>query len=52
MMVEKMQNNPKVTVWCGMTATSVIGPYLLRDTINFERYLQMFQDYVWPMVSG
>ena len=24
--VEKMQNRPKVTVWCGMTATRVIGP--------------------------
>jgi hypothetical protein len=23
--VEKMQNRPKVTVWCGMTATRVIG---------------------------
>jgi len=32
--VEKMQNRPKVTVWCGMTATRVIGPYLLRDTIR------------------
>jgi hypothetical protein len=52
MMVEKMQNRPKVTVWCGMKATSAIGPYLLRDTMNSERYLQMFQDYVWPMVSG
>jgi hypothetical protein len=47
---EKMQNRPKVTVWCEMT--SVIGPYLLRDTMNSERYLQMFRDYVWPTVSG
>jgi hypothetical protein len=52
MMVEKMQNRPKVTVWCGMTATSVIDPYLLCDTTNSESYLQMLQDYVWPMVSG
>jgi hypothetical protein len=52
MMVEKMQNCPKVTVCCGMTATSVIGPYLLRDTTNSKHYLQMLQDYVWPMVSG
>jgi len=50
--VEKMQNRPKVTVWCGMTATRVIGPYLLRDTMNDERYLQMLEDYVWPIVSG
>ena len=50
--VEKMQNRPKVTVWCGMTATRVIGPYLLRDTMNAERCLQMLEDYVWPIVSG
>ena len=50
--VEKMQNRPKVTVWCGMTGTRVIGPYLLRDTMNAERYLQMLEDYVWPIVSG
>jgi len=24
--VEKMQNRPKVIVWCGMTATRVVGP--------------------------
>ena len=50
--VQKMQNRPKVTVWCGMTATRVIGPYLLRDTMNAERYPQMLEDYVWPIVSG
>jgi hypothetical protein len=36
-----MQNRPKVTVWCGMTATKVIGPYLLHDAMNADRYLQM-----------
>ena len=50
--VEKMQNLPKVTVWCGMTATRVISPYLLRDTMNDERCLQMLEDYVWSVVSG
>ena len=42
--VEKMQNRPKVTLWCGMTAARVIGAYLLRDTMNVERYLQMLED--------
>jgi len=50
--VEKKQNRPKVTVCCGMTATKVIGPYLLRDTMNAERYLQMLEDCVWPIISG
>lgn len=49
--VEKLQTRPKVTVWCGMTATKLIGPYLLRDTMNADRYLQMLQDYVWPTIS-
>ena len=35
-----------------MTATRVIGAYLLRDTMNAERYLQMLEDYLWPIVSG
>jgi hypothetical protein len=52
MTVEKMQNLPKVTVWCGMNTTSIIGPYLLRDTMNSERYLQMLRDYICPTVSG
>jgi len=52
MTVEKMQNRPKVILWCGMTATRVIGPYLLRDTMNAERYLQILEDYVWSIASG
>jgi len=35
-----------------MTVTRVIDPYLLRDTMNVERYLHMLKDYVWPIVSG
>ena len=50
--VEKMQNRPNVTVWCGMTATRVIGAYLLHDTMNVEHYLQMLEEYMWPIVSG
>ena len=30
----------KMTVWCGMRNTRVVGPYLLRDTMNAESYLQ------------
>jgi hypothetical protein len=41
--MEKMQNRPKVTVWCRMMATKVIGPYLLHDTMNAECCLQMLE---------
>ena len=50
--MEKLQSRPKVTVWCGMTATRIIGPYFPRDTMNAERYLQIMEDYVWPIIFG
>ena len=50
--VERMQTRPKVTVWCGMTASKIIGPYVLRNTMNAERYLHMLDSFVWPTVSG
>ena len=50
--VEKMQYRPNVTVLCGTTATKVTGLCLLRETMNAERYLQMLEDYVWPIISG
>ena len=49
--VEKMQSRPNVTVWCGMTSSKVIGPFLIRNTMNGERYLEMLRDQVWPIVS-
>lgn len=39
---EKMQNRPKVTVWCGMTSDSIV---------NAERYLTMLQDEIRPVIS-
>ncbi|KAJ4426203.1 hypothetical protein ANN_27012 [Periplaneta americana] len=52
MTVEKMQSRSKVTAWCGMMATNVIGPYLLHDTMNLECYHEMLEDYIWSMLSG
>lgn len=49
--VEKSQSRPKVTVWCGITSNKVVGPFILRDTMNSERYLAMLEDEVWPIVS-
>ena len=51
MTVERMQAQSKVAVWCGMTATRIIGLYLLRDTMNGQCYPQMVDDYAWPTVS-
>lgn len=49
--VEKAQGRPKVTVWCGITSSQVVGPFFLRNTMNGERYLEMLQDRVWPVIS-
>ena len=46
-----MQNRPKVTVWCGTTPDYAVGPFILRDTMNAERYLTMLQDEIWSVIS-
>lgn len=51
-MSAKMQNLPNVTVWCGMTSDRIVGPFILRDTMNAERYLIMLQDEIWPVISA
>lgn len=35
-----------------MTATKAISSYVVRDTTNMDRYLQMIENCVWPTVSG
>lgn len=45
-------HEPKVTVWCGVTAEKIIGPYFFEDergittTINGERYRTMLQHFL------
>ncbi|CAF1436544.1 unnamed protein product [Adineta steineri] len=46
-----MQSQPKIVVWCGFISTKLIGPYILHDTMNGERYLEMLQNFVWPVIS-
>ena len=46
-----MQNRPKVTVWCGITSDCAVGPFILHDTMNAERYLTMLQDEIWSVIS-
>ena len=49
---EKVHSRPKLTVWCGMTSSKVVGPVILRDTMNAERYLNMLRDQVYPILSS
>jgi hypothetical protein len=39
------------TVWCGITATTFVGPFVLRGTVNAARYRKMLQDRMWPVIS-
>ena len=47
----------RVTVWCGLTSQHVTGPYSYEDssgnavTVNAERYNEILEDFVYPIVS-
>lgn len=50
---ERPLHSPKVTVWCGVTKTCVIGPYFFEEngrtvTVNSQRYLAMLRDFLIP----
>ena len=49
--VEKSLHSPKVTVWCGITSSAVVGPFFIRDTVNGERYLELLKSKVFPVIS-
>lgn len=48
----------KITVWCGLHAGGVIGPYFFVDdndrhvTVNGNRYRDMINDFFWPQLNG
>ena len=35
-----------------MTFDRIVGPFILRDTMNAERYLTMLKDEIWPIISA
>ena len=50
---ERPLHSPKVTVWCGVSERSVVGPYFFEMagntvTINSERYVTMLNDFLRP----
>lgn len=47
---KKAVGKQRVTVWCGMTADRLIGPFIMRDTMNAERYLDMLVNDVCPIL--
>lgn len=53
---EKPLYEQKVTVWCGICATMIIGPYFFEngagatETVNGDRYRAMITDFMMPIV--
>ncbi|KAJ4447461.1 hypothetical protein ANN_09468 [Periplaneta americana] len=49
----RLRSRKAVTVWCdiGLTPKQVAGSFILRNTMNAERYLAMQENEVWPIVS-
>ena len=35
-----------------MTSDRIVGPFILHDIMNAERYLTMLRDEVWPIISA
>ena len=40
-----------VMVWCGMNSSGLIGPYFFDGSVTSESYLQMLDDFLWPLVK-
>lgn len=47
----------KVTVWCGLWAGGIVGPFFFEDaeekaiTVNGERYRGIITDFLWPQLD-
>ena len=56
--LQKLPMHPeKVTVWCGLWAVGIIGPYLFKDaanrnaTVNDERYHEIVANFFLPKMQ-
>ena len=49
--IRSIAHGEKVTVWCGLWAGGIIGPYFFKDaanrnvTVNGERYREMISNF-------
>ena len=54
---EKPLYSQKVTVWCVMSASGIIGPYFIENeagnavTVNADRYVEMLQNFFTPQLA-
>lgn len=43
-------HSEKITVWCALSATGIIGPYLFDSTIKSSNYSAMIRDFFVPKI--
>lgn len=49
---------PNVTVWCGIWANGVVGPYFFENddenalTVSYKRYRDVISEFLWPKLEG
>lgn len=54
---ERPLHSPKVTVWCAMSASGIIGPYFFENrrgvaqTVNSDRYCAMLREFLVPQLQ-
>jgi len=54
---EKPLHSQKVTVWCAVSASGIIGPYFFEIeagnavTVNADRYVEMLQNFFTPQLA-
>lgn len=46
----KVQNDPRVMVWCGILGDSIIGPFFFNDSVNMHSYLHMLKHNILPSI--
>ena len=51
-MVTRHLETPGLTVWSRIHVAGVIGPFIIRETVNGERYLQMLETPFWPALTA
>lgn len=49
--VEQHLNLPGVTVWCGISALGLIGPFFFNETVTGHRYLALLRESVGPRIE-
>ena len=50
-LLKKSQHRPRFIVWAAITADGLIGPVILRDTMNAERNIEVLEDTVLSFLA-